>query len=196
MKYKFFTVLLLTSVVVIGCQKEPKVLIDEEEHEEVAAVHQKEANQLEVSLENSDGESVGTIDLIEKDDGVLLHVQVVNLPPGLHGFHIHEKGRCEGPTFETAGGHFNPSHKKHGFDHPDGPHDGDIENLDVQTDGTANVQFINDRVTLKKGEKNSLFSDDGTSFVIHAQPDDYKTQPAGNSGERIACGIIFEGKNT
>src|SRR5690625_1024270 len=195
MKYKSLMVLLLTSVIVIGCQKEPRVLGDDEEREEVVAVDKKEVDQLEVSLKSSDGESVGTIDVIEKDDGVLLHVQVENLPPGLHGFHIHEKGLCEGPTFETAGGHFSPSNKKHGFDHPDGPHDGDIENLDVQADGTANVQFINDRITLKKGEKNSLFSDDGTSFVIHAQPDDYKTQPAGGAGERIACGVISEGKN-
>ncbi|MDY0404436.1 superoxide dismutase family protein [Virgibacillus sp. 179-BFC.A HS] len=117
-------------------------------------------------------------------------VDATNLPPGLHGFHVHEKGLCEGPSFQSAGGHFNPTSAKHGFDHVDGPHDGDIPNLEVKADGTAHATFINDKLTLEKGKENSLLKEDGTAFIVHAKPDDYYSQPAGDAGERIACGEI------
>src|SRR5699024_2249947 len=108
----------------------------------------------------------------------------------------HEKGSCEAPTFESAGGHFNPDDKKHGFDHPDGPHAGDIEKLEVMEDGTVDATFLNDRVTLEKDQANSLFYEEATALVIHAEPDDYYSQPAGDSGNRIACGVISPSKET
>jgi Cu-Zn family superoxide dismutase len=140
-------------------------------------------------LHNSKGEQVGMATLIEGTDGVRIALQVYNLPPGLHGFHIHEVGKCEKPEFKSAGGHFNPHGKNHGLKNPEGPHVGDLPNLLVEPDGTATVTVLAPLVTLGSG-KNSLFHPGGTALVIHAGPDDQMTNPSGNSGGRIACGVI------
>ena len=116
-------------------------------------------------------------------------MSVEKLPPGTHGIHIHTVGKCEGPAFTTAGGHFNPDAKKHGKDNPDGMHAGDLLNIEVGADGTGNANLRAMNVTLGDGP-NSLFHDGGTALVIHATADDYKTDPSGNSGARIACGVI------
>ena len=121
--------------------------------------------------------------------GVKIEVNVSQLPPGKHGIHIHAVGKCEGPAFTTAGGHLNPDTKKHGKDNPEGPHAGDLLMIDVKADGTAKATLLDTMVTLADGP-NSLFHDGGTSIVIHEKEDDYKTDPAGNSGARIACGVI------
>ena len=141
------------------------------------------------TLLNAQGQKVGEAQLEETSGGVKITLQVENLPPGVHAFHIHDKGDCHGPDFMTAGGHFNPFGKKHGLKNPEGPHAGDLPNLVVGGDGKETLETIASQVTLKPG-KNSLFQSGGTSLVIHAGPDDYLTDPAGNAGARIACGVI------
>jgi superoxide dismutase, Cu-Zn family len=138
---------------------------------------------------NGTGEKIGTATFAPSSDGVQISVDVSQLPPGTHGIHIHAVGKCEGPDFKTAGGHFNPAGKKHGKDSPDGPHNGDLLNIIAGSDGRAKASLLDANVTLGSGP-NSLFSPGGTAIVIHAGPDDYKTDPAGNSGARIACGVI------
>lgn len=147
---------------------------------------------IQVELEDSDDAKVGTAILEEEDEGVNIHVEATKLPEGKHGFHIHEKGVCESPDFESAGGHYNPEDTNHGFDDPDGPHAGDLPNLEVDEDGSVYEDFVAEGVTLEEGEDNSLLDGDGTSLVIHADADDNKSQPSGDSGDRIACGVIEE----
>jgi Cu-Zn family superoxide dismutase len=141
------------------------------------------------TLTNSQGQKVGEARFEETTHGVKITLKVEKLTPGVHAFHIHEKGLCDPPNFMTAGGHFNPFGKKHGLKSSEGPHAGDLPNLVVDADGKETLEAIASHVTLKSG-KNSLFQPGGTSLVIHAGPDDYTTDPAGNAGARIACGVI------
>ena len=138
---------------------------------------------------NSAGAKIGTATFTQASDGVQIAVDVSQLPAGTHGIHIHAAGKCEGPAFTTAGGHFNPANKKHGKDNPDGPHNGDLMNISAGDDGHAKDSLLATNVTLGPGP-NSLFQPGGTALVIHAAADDYKTDPSGNSGARIACGVI------
>lgn len=145
---------------------------------------------LTVNLMDGNGKPVGTAELIEEEDALRIMVEAENLPEGLHGFHFHEKGVCEAPDFESAGGHFNPTGVSHGLDHEDGPHAGDLPNLEVGPDGTVKEEFFVENLTLLAGEENSLYQEGGTSLIIHAEADDGTTQPSGNSGDRIACGVV------
>lgn len=150
---------------------------------------QADAQMARAELYNAQGEKVGIATLMERSDGVAITLQVSKLPPGTHGFHIHAVGKCEPPDFTSAGGHFNPHGKKHGLKNPEGAHAGDLRNLEVRLDGTATTIRLALLVTLGPGP-HSLFHPDGTALVIHASPDDYTTDPTGNAGARIACGII------
>jgi len=141
------------------------------------------------TLVNSQGQKVGEATLAETPKGVKISLKVEKLPPGVHAFHIHDKGTCEHPGFMTAGGHFNPFGKKHGMKNPQGPHAGDLPNITVGPDGKGALETVATLVTLNPGQ-NSLFQTGGTSLVIHAAPDDEMTDPAGNAGARMACGPI------
>jgi Cu-Zn family superoxide dismutase len=134
---------------------------------------------------------VGRATFIQQMDGVDIIVNVAGLSPGMHGIHVHAQGKCDPPDFATAGGHFNPEGKHHGLDNPEGPHAGDMPNLNVNPDGTGTLEYLNPRISLVPGAKNSLLKVNGTSIMIHDKADDQKTDPSGNSGTRIACGVIL-----
>ena len=140
-------------------------------------------------LKNAQGQRIGTASFTSTEGGVNVKLEVANLPPGKHGMHIHAAGKCEAPEFKTAGGHFNPAARKHGLRNPEGAHAGDMANLIVGEDGKGSATVTAKGATLTEGQ-GSLFGPDGTSIVIHEGPDDERTDPAGNSGARIACGVI------
>lgn len=147
------------------------------------------AQTAKADLADAQGKSAGTAELTQTPEGVRIALTVSGLAPGQHAFHVHNVGKCEGPDFKSAGAHFNPYSKKHGLKNPDGPHAGDMENIDVGQGGTGKAEVVNKQVTLGEGP-NSLFHEGGTAIVIHASPDDGVTDPAGNAGARIACGVI------
>jgi len=146
--------------------------------------------QIKTVIIDSKGAEVGTAVLTQKADAVHIHIEAKNLPPGEHGIHFHETGKCDPPDFKTAGAHFNPQGKQHGFKNPKGYHAGDLLNITVKADGTVNTDLESKTVTLKKGAPNSLLKPGGTSLMIHEKADDYVTDPSGNSGARIACSVI------
>ena len=150
-----------------------------------------QAQTAKATLKDQAGKEVGMVQLVETPHGVLVKLALKGAVPGEHAFHIHAVGKCE-PPFTTAGGHFNPASKKHGLAVAEGAHAGDMPNLHIPASGDLMVEILNGAIPLTKGKPNSVFDTDGSAIVVHAGVDDYKTDPAGNAGDRIACGVIVE----
>ena len=140
-------------------------------------------------LVGADGEEVGQAKLTQLPHGVLIRLEVRGLPPGWHGVHIHRVGVCEGPDFRSADVHFDPQNKRHGHGGEGGPHAGDLPNLYVAANGEGRAEFLSNLFTLEGGPLAAL-DGDGATLMIHAEPDDYRSHPSGESGDRIACGEI------
>ena len=152
-----------------------------------------------VEIKNASGQSVGTVQVRQLAHGSLFIVDLRNLPPGPHGFHIHERGVCEPPSFQSAGGHYNPLNAEHGFDSPKGYHAGDLPNVHVTQQGTAMAEFHSTLVSLAGGQGAepagsagpfTLLDQDGSAVMIHAEADDYRAATPDSTGDRIACGVI------
>ena len=142
-----------------------------------------------VPLKNNEAKAVGEAKLLQTPQGVLIKLDLSNFAPGTHAFHIHEKGKCDPPAFTSAGGHFSPSDEKHGILNPAGKHAGDLPNIHVPESGTLTLEALATQVNLKDGDQR-LFDENGSALVIHTGSDDYRTDPAGAAGERIACAVI------
>lgn len=145
---------------------------------------------IQTSILNTEGKEIGQAVMLQTRHGVLIHIDARGLSPGWHGVHIHETGICEAPGFESAGGHFNPDKKKHGYDHPQGYHAGDLPNVYVNDSGELHAELFTDRITLEADKDHSVLRSGGTSLMIHEGPDDYQSDPSGMSGGRVACGVI------
>jgi len=151
---------------------------------------EKERQSATAEIKDGKDQVVGQAKFKAAGAGVEMSVKLTNLSPGVHAIHLHAVGKCDAPDFKTAGGHFNPANKKHGTENPEGHHAGDLPNLTVGPNGESVFSSSIPEVTLAGTGPNSLFHEGGPSVVVHEQPDDMKTDPAGNAGARIACGVI------
>ena len=151
----------------------------------------KPVKEIKTTLTNSGGQPAGTAIFKQVKGGVEVKISLQDIPFGDHGVHIHQNAVCEGPDFKSAGGHFNPDGKQHGFQNPMGHHAGDTpSNVSVGEDHRGSAKWLLTAVTLQPGVPNSLLSNGGTSIIVHEHADDMRTDPSGNSGNRIACGVI------
>lgn len=152
-------------------------------------VEETPVQSVRVTMNNASGVSIGEALLRGTPHGVLLTLDLSNAPAGTHALHVHQVGRCERPDFESAGPHFNPDGRQHGILSPEGMHAGDLPNVNVPESGRIRMELLLESIELVRG-RNGLFDADGSSLVLHTFADDYRTDPAGNSGSRIACGVI------
>ncbi|GAB5489551.1 MAG: superoxide dismutase family protein [Parasphingorhabdus sp.] len=148
-------------------------------------------NVARAQLLGADQTEYGEVIVAQGDGQLIVNINAQNMSAGSHGVHIHETGKCEGPDFKSAGGHWNPTEKEHGFENTKGAHMGDLFNLDIGENGTGSLEATIEGGSLKEGD-NALLDADGAAFVVHEGPDDLKSDPSGESGGRLACGV-FEG---
>lgn len=154
----------------------------------VNTIAQSAEHEAQAILNGTDGKPVGTVWFKQTEEGVTITAEITGLAAGVHAFHIHGTGKCEAPSFKSAGGHYNPGNRQHGFLNSRGPHAGDMPNIVV---GEAETyEWVTSRVSLYDEADNTLLPESGTAIVIHESPDDYITDPAGRGGTRIACGVI------
>jgi Cu-Zn family superoxide dismutase len=153
------------------------------------AAAQAQAQSAKAVLIDPDGKEIGDVALSQLAQGVRIFAQAADVASGVHAFHIHETGQCDPPDFESAGGHYNPTDHQHGWNNPQGHHAGDMPNVHVADDGVLAIEYFTDAVTLGEGDT-TLFDDDSSAIVLHEGADDYKTDPTGDAGGRIACGVI------
>ena len=195
--HTFAMIFVASALTLAGCS--PKADAPPADNSEVGMANELGGNEMganamagvpvSFAITGADGTAMGSVTLAEDPAGLTLNVSGTGLPPGAHGIHLHEKGVCEGPKFESAGAHWNPGMKQHGRDNPAGAHLGDLANLDVAAAGTASVSIPIDGAKMASGAT-MLADADGTALVIHAKADDYKTDPSGASGDRIACAVL------
>ena len=197
MKKYFFLMFMSFVLVLAGCSESEELdtTSDKIEQNEKNANNQddeetKVTNRKTIELTSSDDEKIGSAVLRQVDNSVEISLKVEGLDPGKHGVHFHETAACDAPDFESAGGHFNPDSSEHGLENENGPHAGDLPNVDVAEDGTGELEFATEHVSLLADEKNTLMDDDGSALVIHEKEDDGKSDPSGESGDRIACGPL------
>lgn len=139
-------------------------------------------------LKTADGKDAGSVTATQEEGGIRLAISATGMAAGEHGIHVHMTGKCEGPKFESAGGHWNPMGAKHGLSNPQGQHAGDMPNLVVASDGSGKMDYL-----LPEAQLDQMLDDDGAALVIHAKADDQKTDPSGDSGDRLACGVFAKG---
>lgn len=193
MNKRISMMLLTATLVAVGCATARETA--EEVGEDVAEAAREVRSEVErgptavAHMVSSQGAAIGTIEIEEEEDGVDLEGHLTGLPTGTHGIHIHENGTCTPPDFESAGAHYNPTSREHGFENAAGPHAGDLRNIEVGADRAAHVDLEAEAVTIRRGPR-TLLDANGAALVIHATADDYRTNPSGNSGARIACGVI------
>jgi Cu-Zn family superoxide dismutase len=175
-----FSALLASAIVTsaLACGKNP-----------APATKPPQSTSVSVKLSDAKGDSIGTAALSPDPAGVRIALVVIGLSPGEHAIHVHGTPRCDAPAFTSAGGHFNPEQKQHGMNNPQGPHAGDMPNFTVDATGQSRAMLVAPGITLDDGP-HSVFTGGGTALVIHEKADDMKTDPAGNAGTRIACGVI------
>lgn len=137
------------------------------------------------TLRTGAGGPAGTASVGEESGALSLTLRLEGLPPGVHGVHVHAVGKCDGPGFESAGSHWNPAEKQHGLENPRGHHAGDMPNLTIGADGGGTLTYL-----LRGATASGLLDEDGSAIVVHAAADDQQTDPSGNSGDRIACGVF------
>ncbi|RCW66932.1 superoxide dismutase family protein [Saliterribacillus persicus] len=159
----------------------------------VSGCSQDEDSPIEVALYNTTNDRVGSATFVEGNNEVKVNIKLEGLEPGFHGIHMHESPLCEGPDFKSAGNHFNPTGKEHGLMHPDGAHLGDFVNIEVDPAGTVETELVLSDVTLLDGDK-SLLREEGTSIIVHEKEDDGISQPSGDAGDRIVCGVLSKTK--
>jgi Cu-Zn family superoxide dismutase len=140
-------------------------------------------------MRDASGKDLGTLTLSEGNGGITTAGQLTGLPPGEHGIHLHTTGKCDPPKFTSAGDHWNPTKRQHGTKNPQGPHLGDMPNISIGGDSSGSVSATSAGGRFRGA--NPLLDGDGAAVVVHAKPDDYRTQPSGNSGDRIACGVVM-----
>ena len=179
------------AALVSACQKPQEPAANDTAANDIGAMNEATpgAAMQAAQLVDGTGKAIGQVEMSEDANGVTLKVTAAGLPAGTHGVHLHEKGMCEGPKFESAGAHWNPASKQHGRDNPMGAHLGDLANMEAAAGAEASSTYLVAGVTMG-GAENALADADGTSLVIHADADDYKTDPSGNSGDRVACAVI------